>query len=169
MRAISAILLGAVITFLTGCKSKPKSPPSVQPKAGEQVVETKPEAKSETGVPSEVKVTYRYEPFGKPDPFEPIFSERKSAAPSLVKSPLEEYNVSQFELIGIIWGTKEPAAIVKDPKGETYIIKKGTRIGRNNGRVTRIEERKVYVVEEYEDIYGHITTGEVVLELTGEE
>lgn len=162
------VIIGIIaITFIVvGCKGKPQRRTVLPQKKAVQPVK---EVKVEREPPEELKITYRYEPFGKPDPFEPIFSMKKTGETPLVKSPLEEYNVEQFELVGVIWGMKHPVAIVRAPNGRTYIIKKGTRMGRNNGRVTRITEGKIYVVEEYEDIYGHITTGEVVLELKTEE
>lgn len=154
-------LLCAVMVFsFLSCKGKPTTQ-KAQPR------EVKKEAPSHEVKPEEVveaRPTYRYEPFGKTDPFEPLFRGVKEEGGEL-KTPLEEYNVNQFELVGVIWDIKEPKAIVKDPKGETYIVGKGTRIGRNNGRITKITERRIYIVEEYEDIYGQITTGEVIIEM----
>lgn len=155
-----AIFLMIVFHLIISCKGKPtkETPPTEK-------------AKTETIMPTEkkedvleIRPAYRYEPFGKTDPFEPIFRGIKEGGTEL-KTPLEEYNVNQFELVGVIWDIKEPKAVVKDPKGETYIVGKGTRIGRNNGKITKIAEKKIYIIEEYEDIYGQITTGEVVLEM----
>jgi len=150
-----------IVCTLISCKGKKAPPrgPQTKPASQPQVAT---EVKGEEIV--EVSPVYRYEPFGKTDPFEPIFRGIKEGGPEL-KTPLEEYHVSQFEVVGIVWDVKDPKAIIKDPKGETYIVGKGTRIGRNNGKITKITERKIYIVEEYEDIYGQITTGEVVLEM----
>jgi len=156
------ILLMVILCFLASCKGK-KAPVSTEKGKPSLETQTTAAVKEEEEV-VETQPAYRYEPFGKTDPFEPIFRGLKEGGPEL-KTPLEEYNVNQFELVGIIWDVKEPKAVVKDPKGETYIVGKGTRIGRNNGKITKITERKVYIVEEYEDIYGQITTGEVVLEM----
>jgi type IV pilus assembly protein PilP len=156
-------LIFALLIVCAGISCKGKKAPSPAPQT-----KTAPQPQVTTEVKSEevaeVRSVYRYEPFGKTDPFEPIFRGVKEGGSEL-KTPLEEYNVSQFELVGIIWDVKDPKAIIKDPKGETYIVGKGTRIGRNNGKITKITERKIYIIEEYEDIYGQITTGEVVLEM----
>jgi type IV pilus assembly protein PilP len=156
-------LIFALLIVCAGISCKGKKAPSPAPQT-----KTTPQPQVTTEVKSEevaeVRSVYRYEPFGKTDPFEPIFRGVKEGGSEL-KTPLEEYNVSQFELVGIIWDVKDPKAIIKDPKGETYIVGKGTRIGRNNGKITKITERKIYIIEEYEDIYGQITTGEVVLEM----
>jgi type IV pilus assembly protein PilP len=156
-------LIFALLIACAGISCKGKKAPSPAPQT-----KTAPQPQVTTEVKSEevaeVRPVYRYEPFGKTDPFEPIFRGVKEGGSEL-KTPLEEYNVSQFEVVGIIWDVKDPKAIIKDPKGETYIVGKGTRIGRNNGKITKITERKIYIIEEYEDIYGQITTGEVVLEM----
>jgi type IV pilus assembly protein PilP len=155
------ILLTTILGLFVSCEGKKAPAPAQKEKVSSEVQTTAGVKESEV---VETPPAYRYEPFGKTDPFEPIFRGVKEGGPEL-KTPLEEYNVTQFELVGIIWDVKEPKAVVKDPKGETYIVGKGTRIGRNNGKITKITEKKVYIVEEYEDIYGQITTGEVVLEM----
>jgi len=155
------ILLMVILCLFVSCKGKKAA---VSPEKGKPSSETQTTAGVKEEEVVETRPAYRYEPFGKTDPFEPIFRGGTEGGPEL-KTPLEEYNVTQFELVGIIWDVKEPKAVVKDPKGETYIVGKGTRIGRNNGKITKITEKKVYIVEEYEDIYGQITTGEVVLEM----
>ncbi len=159
-KTVLVIMLFSFLVVIS-CKGKTKGA-AVQ--KGKLVTETQVAVEEKKEEVADVRSVYRYEPFGKTDPFEPLFKGVKEGGPEL-RTPLEEYNVAQFELVGIIWDVKEPKAIVKDPKGETYIVGKGTRIGRNNGKITKITEKKVYIVEEYEDIYGQITTGEVVLEM----
>ena len=57
------------------------------------------------------------------------------------------FDVSQFKLLGIIWQVKDPKAMVIDPGGRTHLIRRQTRIGRNNGFVAVIREGEVIIVE----------------------
>jgi type IV pilus assembly protein PilP len=57
-------------------------------------------------------------------------------------------------LIGIIWGGFGYSAMVQTPDGKGYTIKRGTRIGPNNGVVSAITENALIVQEQYSDVYG---------------
>jgi hypothetical protein len=78
---------------------------------------------------------------------------------------LERFDLSQLIVMGIIWGVDEPRALVRDPTGKGYIVRTGTPIGKNKGRILRIEDNKVVVKETYLDHLDRATTKEVELEL----
>ena len=80
-------------------------------------------------------------------------------------SPLERFDLSQLVVMGIIWGVEEPRALIKDPTGKGYIVRAGTPIGKNKGRILRILDNKVVVKETYLDHLDRATTKEVELEL----
>jgi type IV pilus assembly protein PilP len=110
------------------------------------------------------KIQSIYDPQGKIDPFEPLFREKQTVA--LVKSkrkkrtprtPLEKIDISQLKLVGIILASSGNRALVEESSGKGYVIKKGTYMGTNSGKVVKIEKDKVIVAEEYEDIRGNVT------------
>jgi Tfp pilus assembly protein PilP len=70
-----------------------------------------------------------------------------------------------ISVMGIIWGLEEPRALVRDPTGKGYFVRAGTPIGKNKGRILRIEDNKVVVKETYLDHLDRATTKEVDLEL----
>lgn len=93
---------------------------------------------------------YVYDPTGRRDPFQPVLPELKRKAGEdvvLSTDPLQAFEVYQYKVIGIMWEINNPRAMVKDPQGKLYTIKKETKIGRNNGFVSSIREGAVLVVE----------------------
>jgi type IV pilus assembly protein PilP len=108
---------------------------------------------------------YHYDPTDKVDPFRSYVRRQVTFDPEGASSPLERFDLNQLSVMGIIWGLEEPRALVRDPTGKGYIVRAGTPIGKNKGRVLRIEDNKVVVKETYLDHLDRATTKEVDLEL----
>jgi type IV pilus assembly protein PilP len=53
--------------------------------------------------------------------------------------------------------------MVEDATGKGYFLKKGTWIGKNDGKVTKILKDKVIIEEVYQDIFGQTKTNEISL------
>ncbi|MFQ5903961.1 MAG: pilus assembly protein PilP, partial [Candidatus Binatia bacterium] len=70
--------------------------------------------------------------------------------------------------VGIVWNIKEPRAMVEDAAGLGYIIKVGTPIGGNEGKVTEIKPTEVVIEESYIDFYGARKSREVSMKLPKE-
>jgi len=105
----------------------------------------------------------QYDPEGKLDPFEPLFKEEKVVAGSQLKrvkrvprTPLEHIEIGQLKLVGIILAASGNRALVEEASGKGYVIKEGTYIGTNGGKIVSIQKEIVTVEEELEDIYGKI-------------
>jgi len=62
-----------------------------------------------------------------------------------------------LKLVGIIRAESGNRALVEEATGKGYIIKKGTYIGINAGRVSEILGDRVIVEEEDEDFSGAVT------------
>ena len=94
------------------------------------------------------------------DPFEPIFKEKpvfdkkKINKKRIPRTPLERIDLSQLKLVGIIMASSGNRALVEESSGKGYVIKKGTYIGINSGKVVKIKKEKVVVEEEFEDVFG---------------
>ena len=112
------------------------------------------------------RVEYRYDPTGKPDPFRSFVLALQNAGTGVGSgSPLERFDLSQLRLRGVIWGNKNPRALVMDPAGKAYIVAQGTPIGKNEGRIVRITDNGVTVKETYVDFLGKATTKDIELRL----
>lgn len=103
-----------------------------------------------------------YSPNGKVDPFEPLLrddSAQASAAKLRPKkrdpqSPLEKIDLGQLKLVAIICASTGNRALVEEASGKGYILREGTYIGMNSGKVVDIAIDKVLIEEEFVDIYG---------------
>ena len=105
-----------------------------------------------------------YNPLGKIDPFEPLFKDEPELAPSeskrkkrVPRTPLETIDLGQLKLVGVILASSGNRALVQEASGKGYIIKEGTYIGVNSGKVTEIKNDRVIVEEEIEDVVGKPT------------
>ena len=169
------VTLSVVFLFLMGgcgegtppssIPSKLKSPSVEKKKEGPpKVAEKKEPEKKEPEKKGEAE--YSYNPAGKPDPFKP-FMQLTSAKGSKTAplTPLQKYDISQLKLVAIISSPDGNIALVEDVAGKGYFLKKGTWIGKNDGKVTRILKDKVIVEEVYQDIFGQTKTNEISLSL----
>ncbi len=108
---------------------------------------------------------YRYDPEGKPDPFESFIRMSLNAEQDAASSPLERFDLSQLIVTGIVWATDNARALIEDPAGKGYIVAVGTSIGKNKGKVVKIEDNRVWVKETYVDFHDRATTKEVEMRL----
>jgi len=92
---------------------------------------------------------------GQRDPFQPLaLKPRAVSKPRANRSPLERYEIGQLKLVGILWNGKEPSAMVEDTTGLGYIVRVGSAIGLNEGKVKSITATDVVIEETYVDFYG---------------
>ncbi len=114
-----------------------------------------------------IQVPAPYNPKGKIDPFEPLLKDESAAVvakvrvktdPNRPKTPLERIDLGQLKLVAVIAASTGNRALVEESSGKGYIIKAGTFIGLNSGKVVDIKNGKVLVEEEFEDVYGKAIT-----------
>jgi len=95
---------------------------------------------------------YAYSPIGKRDPFRSYFidlaEQSADSADERKILPTEEYELDQYRLTALVTGTSQPRAMVEDPQNRGHVLRVGTRLGKNGGRVARITNRGITVVEE---------------------
>ena len=106
---------------------------------------------------------------GKVDPFEPLFKEkpvsRKKKKKRIPRTPLEKLSIGQLKLVAIIRAPSGNKALVEEGSGKGYVIKKGTYIGLNAGKIIKIEKDNIIIEEEIEDIQGNIKVRQRELKL----
>jgi len=127
----------------------------------ELVAEKSPAAKKTTIS----EISDLYNPEGKLDPFEPLFKKEsvslavgnKTIKQRKPLTPLEKVNLSQLTLVGIIQAPSGNRALVQETTGKGYVVKKGTYIGTNSGKIVQILKDRIIIEEESEDIYGKVS------------
>jgi len=140
-------------------KKPPKAAPVVQP--GEPMT---PDFGAIAG-------GYTYDRTGMRDPFRNFEWEEKGRKAMLGndRGPLEQYDVNQMSLLAVVWNTGVARALVRDPAGKSYIVGTGTRMGKNEGRVTNINDNLVVVKETYVDFLGQETTKDIEMRIRRSE
>jgi len=122
-------------------------------KQPEKITPLKPESKKEA------VTDVLYNPTGKIDPFAALFREEKLVLEDgetiktgktgicIPHTPLQKVDLSRLKLAGIIRASSGHKAMVEDASGKGYVIKKGTFIGINCGRVAQILKDRIIVDE----------------------
>lgn len=150
-------LLG-LVGLLVGCEEDRRftrryRPPKVRVKRPGRLTVQKP------------SITFIYSPIGKRDPFRPPGMDVEQTSSNTPKSPaqtetrtpqteLEKYELDQLKLVAVVTGIATPVAMVEDPKGRGHMVRLGTIIGKNRGRVSRIRRDAVIISQVYRDITG---------------
>lgn len=106
-----------------------------------------------------------YNPMGKADPFEPFIKDEGQQVAKAMKpkkrtpqTPLEQIDLGQLKLVAIVASASGNRALVEQSSGKGYVLKPGTYVGLNSGKVVEITIEKVTIEEEYEDVYGKTVT-----------
>lgn len=118
-----------------------------------------------TPTPDDEAEEYTYNPIGKRDPFKSFLAEEVAPGTQKALTPLQRYDIDQLAVIGIIWGISTPRAMVTTPDGKGYVVQKGTLVGKNWGKVSRITQDEVIVSEEYRDFEGKLIVHEIPLKM----
>jgi type IV pilus assembly protein PilP len=161
-------LISIAFLFVAGCGGgsptapvppKAKAVPGDTTKAGPAAATKEPEKK--------VEVEYTYNPTGKPDPFKPFIqlTPMREASRKVPLTPLQRYEVSQLKLVAIISTPEGNVALVEDSAGKGFFLKKGTLIGKSDGKVTTILKDKVVIEELYQDVVGQTKKNEISINL----
>jgi len=161
------LLAGLLALLLTGCgddtgtapvKGNQSNKSSAKKSAAEKPVVEE--------VEEEIVAEYRYNPIGKRDPFmSPLAMLGGVDGDDSPITPLQRYDVNQFRLNGVILGLDSPSAMVMSPDGKSYILKVGTKIGKNGGKVVQITNEGVSVEEVLVDFSGEKRVNVVLIAL----
>ncbi len=165
----------SAVSSMQVAQANPAQPPSTEPAPGSDAArqsagQALPPQTGSTGVPGpSVDGTvpgtetvpgaafggYTYDPSGRRDPFTAILQPGQAPGEAdLSVPPLQRVGLTELNLIGIIWGAYGYVAMVQTPDGKGYTVRRGTRIGPNNGVVSAITENAIIVQERFTDVYG---------------
>jgi Tfp pilus assembly protein PilP len=135
-------------------------------------MDEKPQAWQALGQPS-AEEGYAYDGSNRRDPFKPLIA---TAPPPEASSqdhvscpPTQEFELSSLKLVAIVWGEMGRKAMLKAPNGRGYAVTEDMLIGRNCGRILRIESNAVVIEETRPDAGGRLLKKEVVLRLRERE
>ena len=177
------LLALALLGMALGCGEEATGPTTSDfasaRKAGPEVAKAKAKAKPVAAIPTtvdpisgveQVASDYHYDPNGKRDPFRSFIWDRPDRlAPVAEAGPLQQFDLSQLEVVAVVWRIGNARALVEDPSGESYIVGQGASIGKNQGRVISIDDNTVVVKEIYVDYLGQKTTKDIEMRMRRNE
>lgn len=137
----------------------PPEPTTVHGETPGAASETPPE-QTET---VKVDETYRYEARGRRDPFESILKDQPTIGPGPFdpdpkrqREPLEKFDLSSLQLMGIVWGGLGRRAVIKAPDGKGYFVRVGMYMGQHAGQVVAVENDRLVIKEQHMNMKGNI-------------
>jgi len=179
--AILFLLIGiGVIPLFLGMSSAQTGKKAVLKIPKEERKLPEPSQKPTEGVTKDAKIEpkvqkeqeeapYFYDPTNKVDPFKSFITVREELqekeAREKPRTYLETLDISQLTISAIMLTSDGNWALVRDSKGDGHVIKAGTPIGKNGGRVSEILEDRVLVREYYKDIRGRETVRDRIIRL----
>jgi Tfp pilus assembly protein PilP len=124
-------------------------------------------------IPKADEEPYTYDASARRDPFKPLLAPSKPP-PLVVEDhlncpPLQDFELASLKLIAIVWGDLGRKAMLKAPNGRGYSVTEQMLVGRNCGRVQRIDSNAVVIEETRRDAEGKVLKEEVVLRLREQE
>lgn len=163
-------LLPLVLLLVAGC-GETIAPGGSSAPAPKPTSEKKAEPEAAPVVEEEVVEAYYYNPAGKRDPFAGFLNKSREAANKVAEDapPLQRWDVEKFSLKGVIWDTSAPRALLIDPDGLGHVVRVGTYVGRNWGKVSAISPSGVVVTEEYQTLDGELVVNPVQIRFPGRE
>lgn len=168
--SVIGIVLGIVLVSCLGCEQE--APPPPPPAKVEKTEPPPPTEDAEAEEPPKPSPT-PYDPVGRREPFKSLIVEEIPAAedvvltppPEEIVSPLQEYDLDELKLTGIIIGGLGDYARVKAPDGKSYTINIGTLMGKHEGKVISISDNIVLVKETIRYESGNVEEVETPLYL----
>jgi Tfp pilus assembly protein PilP len=159
----------SVCTVLMACSVEPPMQAEIPPVQPRQEAEA-PSSEALTAKTEEEP--YTYDSSGRRDPFIPLIAATNTTAvieEKLNCPPLQDFELVSLKLVAIVWGEMGRKAMLKAPNGRGYAVTEEMLVGRNCGRVRRIESNAVVIEESRRDADGNVLKEEVVLRLRQRE
>ena len=94
-----------------------------------------------------------------------ILDERRLRFEDREREILEHFDLSTLKLVGIYSMGENRVAMVEDASGKGHTIRRGNYMGKNNGRVEKIEFDTVYLVEQIINPAGDVVDNQITLTL----
>jgi type IV pilus assembly protein PilP len=147
-------------------------------KAQEQTTDQKKKADSEAmrkesiGLLGEKQELYARK--GRLDPFAPFVQSpepesgqkaQKRLQRRKPRTPLERLSLGQLRLTAIMETPEHRLAMVEEASGKGYVVKKGTYIGDQGGRITKVLSDAIVIEEKYLDVFGNVDVRKKQLKL----
>lgn len=141
-----------------GVPAQPGAPPAAGQPAG---VELPAVPGGTLLVPSS---EFRYDPTGRRDPFKNLLQLEAKKKNVADLPPIQQFDLDGVKVVGIVIdAVKGAQAMIKAPGGQTFVVRKGTIVGKNDGEVVEITLQGIRIVEKFLDFMNRETRRETFL------
>jgi Tfp pilus assembly protein PilP len=169
-RVVLLCLAIVMAVGLTACSVEPPMQVQTPPAKRRQEVKA---PNLEALTPKADEGLYTYDTSGRRDPFKPLIAATKPTAvlseEKLTCPPTQDFELASLKLVAIVWGDMGRKAMLKAPNGRGYAVTEEMLIGRNCGRIRRIESNAIVIDQSRQDSEGNVSKEEVVLRLRERE
>jgi len=162
------IVMIAAATLWVGCEEEHPPAAAAAPAAKKATSDKPADKASATTTASGTKYVYSYNPVGKRDPFrspvEDLHVENQGGSASC-NEPLCTWDLDQLTLVAVVTGDANPIAMVEDPQGRGFVVRRNTRMGKQGGKVTNILRDSITVTEYFTGQDGRVNANPVSMKL----
>lgn len=160
------VFISCMVMVVVGCTSDAQPPQnSVERRAARKKTMDKKSTVPEDAAVEQTqpdKDAYVYTSAGKPDPFVPLIADvlaKTNAAPARDQeylTPLQKYELKDLKLVAVVVSDSEPTAMLEDPTGYGYFVRKGMLVGPNDGVVERVTPNGLIIKEKFYNSLGEV-------------
>ena len=121
----------------------------------------RPPAPGELLVPSS---EFRYDSTGRRDPFKSLLELEKKQRDLTQLPPIQQVDLETVKVVGIVVDPgRQTQAMVRAPSGQTFVVRVGTIMGKNEGEVVEITLQGIRILEKFLDFMNRETRKETFL------
>lgn len=105
-----------------------------------------------------------YDPTGRRDPFKSLLQLEKKQRDITQLPPIQQFDVETVKVVGIVVDrVRGTQAMVRAPNGQTFVVRVGTVMGKNEGEVVEITLQGIRILEKFLDFMNRETRKETFL------
>jgi len=94
-----------------------------------------------------------------------IILDREHRLSNREREVLEGFDLASLKLVAIFSKGEDRVAMIQDSTGKGHIVRRGNYMGKDNGRIEKIDDDTVFLVEQVLNPAGDITDRQVTLTL----
>ena len=107
---------------------------------------------------------FRYDSTGRRDPFKSLLQLEKKQRDITLLPPIQQFDLETVKVVGVVVDPVRGAqAMVRAPSGQTFVVRVGTIMGKNEGEVVEITLQGIRIIEKFLDFMNRETRKETFL------
>lgn len=107
---------------------------------------------------------FRYDSTGRRDPFKSLLELEKKQRDITQLPPIQQFDIETAKVVGVIVDPgRVTQAMVRAPSGQTFVVRVGTVMGKNEGEVVEITMQGIRILEKFLDFMNRETRKETFL------